>query len=146
MNVLFVCKSNVGRSQMAEAIFRQLTNGKYFAQSAGIEARGDEGKNLEGMLLKDRASSKDVIECLKEIGIDASNNIIKKLTPEMVESSDKIFVMVKSDTIPEFLKENDKVIFWDIEDPGGQALEYIRKTRDKIKKMIEEFIKDAKSV
>lgn len=140
MNVLFVCKSNVGRSQIAEAIFRQFTKGKYFVQSAGVEARGDDGKNLEGMLLKDRASSKYVIECLKEIGIDVSNNFIKKLTPKMVENSDKIVVLVKPDTIPGFLKENDKVIYWDIEDPDGQTLEHFRQTRDKIKKMIEGFI------
>lgn len=140
MNILFVCKSNVGRSQIAEAIFRQLANGKYFVQSAGIEALGDEGKNLEGMMLKNRESSKYVIECLKEIGIDVSNNIIKKLTPEMVENSDKIFVMIKPDKIPGFLKENNKVIYWEIDDPDGQALKYIRKTRDKIREMIEEFI------
>jgi protein-tyrosine-phosphatase len=139
MNVLFVCKSNVGRSQMAEAIFRQLTKGKYFVQSAGVESLGNDGKNLEGMLLKDRESSKYVIECLKEIGIDVSNNIIKKLTPEMVENSDIIFVMVKSDTIPEFLKENDKVAYWNIEDPDGQTLENHRQTRDKIKNMIKNF-------
>jgi protein-tyrosine-phosphatase len=140
MNTLFVCKSNVGRSQIAEAIFRQLSKEKHFVQSAGIEALGDEGKNLDGMLLKDRDSSKYVIECLKEIGIDVSNSVIKKLTSEMVKNSDKIFIMVKSDTVPEFLKENSKVIYWDIEDPSGKTLENHRQTRDKIKELIEKIL------
>lgn len=140
MKILFVCKGNVGRSQIAEAIFKQLTNGKYLAQSAGTEAMGSDGKDLDGMLLKDRGSSKHVIESLKEMGIDISNNFIKRLTPEMVQNSDKIIVMVKPETIPEFLKGNNKIIYWNIVDPDEQTLEFHKQTRDQIKKLVEEFI------
>lgn len=140
MNVLFICRGNVGRSQMAEVIFKQLTNGKHLAQSAGIEAMGSEGKNLDGILLKDRASSKYVIECLKEIGIDSAKAVIKRLTPEMVHSSDNIVVMVNPDTIPEFLKDNTKITYWNITDPDEQTLEFHRQTRDQIKKLVEEFV------
>jgi arsenate reductase len=140
MKVLFVCRGNVGRSQMAEALFRQLTNGEHLAQSAGIEAMGSDGKDLDGMLLKDRKSSKHVIESMKEIGIDISNNFIKRLTLEMVEHADKIIVIVKPETIPEFLKGNDKVIYWNITDPDEQTLEFHKQTRDQIKKLVEEFV------
>ena len=140
MKILFVCRGNVGRSQMAEAIFKQLTNRKHLAQSAGIEAMGSEGKDLNGMLLKDRESSKHVIESLKEIGIDISNNFIKRLTPEMVENADKIIILVKPETIPDFLKGNDKITYWNITDPDEQTLEFHKQTRDKIKKLVKEFI------
>lgn len=140
MKILFVCRGNVGRSQMAEMIFRQLVNGKHSAQSAGTEAMGSDGANLDGMLLKDRASSKHVIESLQEIGIDASNNFIKKLTSEMVEYADKIVVMVKQEMIPEFLKGNSKITYWNIADPDEQTLEFHKQTRDKIKKLVKEFI------
>ena len=137
MKILFVCRGNVGRSQMAEMIFSQFANGKHVVQSAGTEAMGSDGTNLDGMLLKNRASSKHVIESLREIGIDASNNVIKKLTPKMVKDSDKIFVMVKQDKVPDMLKESGKVTYWDIADPDEQTLEYHRQTRDKIKKLVE---------
>lgn len=140
MKILFVCRGNVGRSQMAEAILRQVTGGGYSVQSAGVEARGSEGKDLNGMLLKDRASSKHVIEVLKEIGIDISNNYIKRLTPEMVKNADKIIAILKPEAVPDFLKGNKKVTYWDIVDPDEQTLEFHRKTRDKVKKLVKEFV------
>jgi protein-tyrosine-phosphatase len=140
MKVLFVCRGNVGRSQMAEAFFKQITSGNYLSQSAGIEARGSDGKDLDGMLLKDRKSSEHVIESMKEIGIDISNNFIKRLTPEMVENADRIIVLVKPKTIPEFLKSNNKVTYWNITDPDEQTLEFHKQTRDQIKKLVEEFV------
>lgn len=137
MNILFVCRGNVGRSQIAEAILRHKTNGRFSAQSAGTEAMGSDGKDLDGMLLKDRASSQYAIECLKEIGIDASNHFIKRLSPSMIQNADKIFVLVKPSATPDFLKENPKVTYWDLEDPDEQDLEFYRKTRDEIIKLVE---------
>jgi len=142
MKVLFVCRGNVGRSQIAEAIFKQLTAEKYPVESAGTEARGSEGKDLDGMILKDRVSSKYAIECLKEIGVDISDNLIKRLTPEMVESSDKIIVMAKPDAVPAFLKNSEKVIYWDVSDPDGLTLETHRLIRDEIQKLVEELVEN----
>ncbi len=36
MNFLFVCTGNVSRSPAAEAVFRQITSGRYGTRSAGI--------------------------------------------------------------------------------------------------------------
>ncbi len=36
MNFLFVCTGNVSRSPAAEAVFRQITSGRYVTRSAGI--------------------------------------------------------------------------------------------------------------
>lgn len=141
MKILFVCRGNVGRSQMAEAILKQATN-EYSVQSAGVEARGSEGMDLNGMLLKDRASSKHVIAVLKEIDIDISNNYIKRLTPEMVENADKIIVILRPEAVPDFLKGNEKMIYWDIVDPDEQTLEFHKKTRDEVKRLVEEFVKN----
>jgi len=142
MKILFVCRGNVGRSQMAEAILKQATNDEHSVQSAGVEARGSEGKDLNGMLLKNRASSKHVIEVLKEIGIDISNNYIKRLTPKMVKNADKIIAILKPEAVPELLEENEKVIYWNVVDPDEQTLEFHRKTRDEIKRLVEEFVRN----
>ncbi|MBP9822126.1 MAG: hypothetical protein KBC81_01620 [Candidatus Pacebacteria bacterium] len=129
---------------MAEVLFNRLAKAENKAESAGIEAMGADGKDLNGMLLKDRASSKHVLESLEEIGIDVSNNFIKRLTPEMVENADKIVVIVKPETVPDFLKGNGKIIYWDITDPDEQTLEFHRQTLNKIKKLVADFINDLK--
>ena len=94
------------------------------------------------MRLQDRPSSKYVRECLQEIGASTSDSVIERLTPEMVENADKIFIMAKPDTAPEFLKSSDKVVYWDIEDPAKQGLEMHRETRDKIKELIKKLLGD----
>ena len=125
---------------MAEAIFKQLSDGKHFVVSAGTEALGYEGKDLDGMPLKDRKSSTNVIEVLKEIGIDVSGNIIKRVTPGMVEIADKIFVMTKPNVTPEFLKNNKRVVYWDIEDPADQTLDAHRKIRDEVGELVKTVV------
>jgi protein-tyrosine-phosphatase len=125
---------------MAEAILKQVTGGKYSVQSAGVEARGGEGEDLNGLLLKDRASSQHVIEVLTEIGLDISNNYIKRLTSEMVKNADKIIAILKPGAVPEFLKESKKVTYWDIADPDKQTLEFHRKIRDEVRKLVKEFV------
>ena len=58
--MLFICKFNVGRSQMAEAIFDSLANGKATANSAGVDHGSYEGKRIAAvgpnvaMCIKDR--------------------------------------------------------------------------------------------
>lgn len=140
IKILFVCRGNVGRSQMAEAILRHISHGEYIVQSAGTEAMGSEGKDLDGMLLKDRPSSKYVIEVLHEIGLDVGQHYIKRLTKEMADSADSIIVITKPESVPEFLKEKKNVMYWDITDPDEQTLEFHRATRDRIQKLVEELI------
>src|ERR1043165_8633460 len=59
IKVLFVCIHNSARSQMAEAFLNALGNGKFHAESAGIE----KGK-LNPL----------VVKSMLEEGIDMSNN------------------------------------------------------------------------
>ncbi len=140
MKILFVCRGNVGRSQIAEALLKQITHGEHSIQSAGVEAMGSDGTDLNGILLKDRPSSKHAIEVMKEIDIDISGNYIKRLTPEMVEDADKIIAILKPETVPTFLRESEKVTYWGIPDPDEQTLEFYRKTREEVRKLVEKFI------
>ncbi|MEO5570568.1 MAG: arsenate reductase ArsC [Bacteroidia bacterium] len=57
--VLFLCIHNAARSQMAEAYLKKFGGGKFFVESAGLEA----GK-LNPL----------AVEVMKEDGIDISNN------------------------------------------------------------------------
>ena len=135
MKVLFVCKGNHGRSQIAEAIFNHLSLGKHEAISAGIRVVREDA-NKEGQ----KVSAVEIIQVMKEMGIDVSAKIRNQVTPEMVEGADKVVVMAQAETIPDFLKENKKVIYWDVPDPAGQSIEFARGVRDKLKSMISDFI------
>lgn len=77
--ILFVCIHNSGRSQMAEAFFNRMAQGKAKALSAGT--RPSEGINPIA------------VEAMKEPGIDISNKKPKILTMDMIKSADKMITM-----------------------------------------------------
>ena len=135
MRVLYICRANVGRSQMAEAIFNNLQR-KHFAVSAGLNPGEWEGKKID--------SAKNVVICMKEIGFDLREKISKKITKEMTEKVDKIIVIGERNNYPSYLTKNPKVTYWNIPDAGGTDLEFHRKTRDKIMIKIKELIKTLK--
>lgn len=139
--VLFVCRGNVGRSQMAEALFNTLSKGKDVAISAGTRVVR-EGSNKEGQKLKYKSGAEEAIVALQEIGIDASENVRNQLTPEMLAEADKVIVMAQPETIPEYLAKSNKAIYWNVPDPHGQSLEFTRKVRNQLQDLVGELIKE----
>ena len=123
----------------ARIFARRILGDEHLIYSAGSEALGSDGVDLNGMVLKDRASSKYAIEVMKELGIDISNNIINRLTQEMVDEADKIIVILKPEEVPEFLSKKKNIIYWDIADPDEQTLEFYRQTRNKVNKFVDDL-------
>jgi arsenate reductase (thioredoxin) len=121
--VLFVCIHNSGRSQMAEAFFNKMAQGKAKAISAGTRP-------------SDRVNPV-VIETMKEAGIDIGNNKPKMLTMEMIQSADRMITMgCGADTdgvCPAKLIETED---WGLEDPKDKTITEVRKIRDEIKKRV----------
>lgn len=134
MKVLFVCKSNVGRSQMAETIFNNSYK-RPVSMSAGLQPGEWEGKEI--------SLAKNVVSCMNEIGFDISKNVSKKITKEMVDKSDKIIIMEKKHW-PDYLKNNPKVEYWEIPDAAGTDLLFHRKIRDQINIKVYNLIKSIK--
>lgn len=132
MNILFVCRANVGRSQMAEAIFNKLTK-KHSAISAGLDPHKWENKSIN--------EAKKVIKCMKEIGCNLKDKVSKRLTREIVENADKIIILGEKENWPSFLKNSNKVEYWEVEDPAHKNLDGHRKTRDEIKLLINKLIR-----
>lgn len=135
MKLLFVCKSNVARSQFAEGIFNSLTK-KHKATSCGVDVEEKYfGKKLS-------ETTKYVVPVMKEIGIDVSNHKSKQITEERVTSVDKVIVMNEKERCPGYLLNNPKVVFWDIVDPRHGGIEDQRVVRDEIKRRVEALLKE----
>jgi protein-tyrosine-phosphatase len=131
MKVLFVCRGNVGRSQMAEALFKKYVKGDYEVSSAGTKLSGEE------CALIDIPLAGTVIDVIKEEGIDVSQNHRNQLTEEMFDKADKVVLVVDdADPVPEYVLGSDKVTRWNIPDPKGTSLERHREILNQIKELI----------
>jgi protein-tyrosine-phosphatase len=131
MKILFVCRGNVGRSQFGEAMFKKYVQGNYEVSSAGTKLSGPEQPISELPL------AENVIDTMKEEGIDISGNYRTQLTEAMFDDADKVvLVMDDDDPIPDYVQNSSKVIHWDVPDPKGTDLQRHRDVRDIIKQKI----------
>jgi len=122
--VLFVCTHNAGRSQMAQALFeRDCTTGNCRAESAGSQPA--------------RQVWPEVVQVMREIGIDLSGNKPKRLTVEMQLHADWAVTMGCGDVCPYVPTRVDD---WDIPDPAGKSLEEVREIRDLIEERVKELV------
>src|SRR3989344_1918387 len=134
MKVLFVCKGNVGRSQMAEAFLEKYSS-KHKVKSAGYAPGYWVGRNLD--------MTKYVKVCMDEEDINVRHKISKKITKRMVDWAEKIIVFdSKKQDWPDFLRNSTKVETWEVDDPRHGDLEVHRKTRDDIKKRVQSLVND----
>ncbi|HLM34615.1 MAG TPA: hypothetical protein VK278_02435 [Gaiellaceae bacterium] len=115
MHVLFVCVANSGRSVIAERLFRAAANGRHEARSAG-SAPG-------------AAVHPQVLEALREVGLDASGHVPRKLDDEAVAWAD-VVVATCDDACP--VVPGRRYVSWDLPDPKGRPLEEVRAIRDDI--------------
>lgn len=141
MKVLFVCEGNVGRSQMATAIFKHMTNGSHVVFSAGTKVIRDGDRSREGTRLGDTVGAEHVLTVLQEIGINASGFTRTQVTQELVEASDIAVVMTGKEAVPEYLKSSPKVIFWEVPDPFQKSLEFTRDIRNLITELLKGLTK-----
>lgn len=135
MKILFICRGNVGRSQIAEALFRKKFGDKHKAISAGTKISGPEQPIGELM-----PQIQEVLDVMKEEGTDVSMYVRKQLTETMVNEADKVIaIMVDEEVLPDYLLNSPKLMRWDIPDPKGKDLEFTRNVKNEIKEYIEKF-------
>ena len=135
IKVLFICKGNVGRSQMAEAIFNSLASNKAIATSAGVDPGSYEGKRIS-------EAGPNVTACMKDIGLNVSDKVSKKLTKDMYNSADVIVSMVNKDVLPSHLQSSAKLVLWDITDPKSMDYAGHVAIRDRIYKKVKRLVKE----
>jgi arsenate reductase len=119
-NVLFVCIGNAGRSQMAQA----------FYERAGGSARSA-GSRAEPHL------HPEVVEAMREIGIDLDGRVPHQLSTEDVEWADVVVTMGCGDACP--VLPGKRYLDWNLQDPAGMPIEVVRQIRDRIAGLVEEL-------
>ncbi|HYB31217.1 MAG TPA: arsenate reductase ArsC [Solirubrobacteraceae bacterium] len=121
--VLFVCTHNAGRSQMAQAFFERDCTTDCRAESAGSQPA--------------LRVWPEVVQVMREVGIDLSGNKPKRLSVEMQLHADWAVTMGCGDVCPYVPTRVDD---WDIPDPAGKTLEEVREIRDLIAERINELL------
>lgn len=139
MKILFICKSNQFRSQMAASLYNKLMNSND-ADSAGTYVGSDD--EPEGEIIEKYFRSPDYFELMEENRMYIRNNRTKKLLPEMIENFDFVISMAEEPFVPDFLKNNKKTIWWEIDNPPFATREVTEKTYSKIKILVEQLIRD----
>lgn len=123
MKVIFACVHNAGRSQMAAAFYNTLSGA-----NDGISAGTQPGQRVHP----------EVVEAMKEAGIDLSDAKPQLLTDDLAKQADMLITMGCGEACPYVpgLKRED----WPLEDPKGQSVERVREIRDQIKLKVKELI------
>ena len=119
--VLFVCLHNAGRSQMSKALFERAAGGRHEAESAGTEPA--------------ERVHPEVVEAMREVGVDLSGRTPQKLSDELAEWADVIVTMGCGDACPYI--PGKRYIDWDLPDPKGLPLDQVRALRDDIDRRTE---------
>ena len=129
MRVLFVCLHNAGRSQMSEALFSRAAAGRHEARSAGTEPA--------------QQVHPEVVEAMREIGIDLSERTPHLLERGDAEWADLVVTMGCGDSCPYI--PGKRYLDWELEDPSGRPLEEVRATRDEIERRVSSLVEEMDS-
>ena len=123
---LFACVHNAGRSQMATALFN------LYADRSGCLAISAGSQPADHI-------HPEVMQVMREIGVDLSSARPQLLTQELAESASVLVTMGCGENCP--FVPNLRIIDWALADPKGQSLEAVRAIRDEIHERIKELIR-----
>jgi arsenate reductase (thioredoxin) len=124
--VLFVCLHNAGRSQMSRALFERAAEGRHDGLSAGTTPADH--------------IHREVVEVMREIGIDLTDRRPQLLTARLAERADVVVTMGCGDACPYI--PGRRHIDWELPDPKGLPLTEVRSTRDEIAARVVRLVRE----
>ncbi len=116
--VLFACTHNAGRSQMAAAFFNALADP---TKARAISAGTNPGERVHP----------EVVEVMREVGVDLGGVKPRKLTQELAERADVLITMGCEEACP--VVPGVVPVDWPLEDPKGKPIERVREIREEIR-------------
>ncbi|MEQ8957787.1 MAG: arsenate reductase, glutathione/glutaredoxin type [Coleofasciculus sp. C2-GNP5-27] len=124
--VMFVCKKNSCRSQMAEGFARTLGEGKVAVTSSGLEAS---------------EVNPTAVEVMSEIGIEISDQTSKPLSDFNPDDYNAVISLCGCGVnLPEPWILREVFQDWQLDDPAGEPIEPFRRVRDEIKQRVVKLI------
>lgn len=124
--VMFVCKKNSRRSQMAEGFARTLGEGKIAVSSSGLEAS---------------QVDPTTVEVMSEIGIDISEQTSKPLSDFKPEDYDAVISLCGCGVnLPESWVLREVFEDWQLDDPEGESIETFQRVRDEVKERVAKLV------
>lgn len=124
--VMFVCRRNSCRSQMAEGFARNLGAGKIEVSSSGLEAS---------------RVHPTAIEVMSEVGIDLNHQTSDALSDFQADDYDAVISMCGcGTTLPTEWLTQEVFEDWDLDDPDGQPITTFHRVRDEIKQRVSKLI------
>ena len=136
IRLAFMCVQNAGRSQMATAFAEREREGRDLGDSVQILTGGTHPADHV---------HEEVIEVMREEGIDLSERTPREITSEELQSCDYVATMGCS-TLD--VDENGRAVDirdWDLPDPAGQDRETVREIRDEMKHRVDTLLDEVTS-
>lgn len=108
---------------MAERLFRVAADGRHEARSAGPSPGS--------------RAHPQVLEALREIGVDASDHIPRRLDQEAIDWAE-VVVATCDDACP--VIPGKRYINWDLPDPKDLPIDRVRPIRDVIERLVGDLV------
>tara|TARA_B100001175_G_C19511746_1_gene644354 strand:- start:4073 stop:4492 length:420 start_codon:yes stop_codon:yes gene_type:complete len=134
MNILFLCVGNSGRSQIAEALAKDMLPKSFDIKSAGS--------------IPAEKVHKDAILVMENVGIDISTNqtqSIDSIEADFINNLDYVITLCKEEVCP-VVPQATKIFHWPNEDPDNDNFSDIQsknafiKTRENIFNLLKKFL------
>jgi arsenate reductase len=105
---------------MSRALFARAAGARHQAESAGTTPA--------------ERVHPEVVEAMRELGVDLSGERPKRLEREMAERADVVVTMGCGDECP--YVPGARYLDWDLPDPQGRPLQEVRAIRDEIDRRV----------
>ena len=127
--VLFACRENACRSQMASAFAQSLAGDKLDVSNGGSEPA--------------EKINPDMVKVMHEKGIDLGLRSPRSIEEAISNSAPELIItMGCGEQCP--LVPGARITDWDLPDPAGKSIEYMRDVRDKIEEKVVNLISEVK--
>ncbi len=140
MKILFLCQYNIGRSRIAETLFKTMAK-KSSAISAGFDEKFVNTRYADAAPL--------VIRCMNEMNLKIRKRKARIVTEKMISDADFIIALMSNSAVngvvPKRIRDMQNFTHWRIDDVSlrqdynyGKLLAVIEEIRKRVKKLVEQ--------